>query len=305
MVGRHSLLPVGRNLCVLCVLREATRRGEHVLPQWYLGDRGPGPGPFPWTRNGESIRDRQGQPVALKDRVRIQLPVCRECNGELNWRFEKPAKDALRLLVDARGRVVLGPDDLESVALWFLKTLLLHSRPEVRYSAPKVSEAALKWTAEELPGRHFYDWMINGDAPPEGLSLWMFRADEGQDDLPSPAFTIPIPTVTSDGTITEFVCFQVTFHGLNVTLVVHPGWSIRHPLEDDGRALRLWPDPPREGADVASLPVLPRTIIAWRRCRVVLKPGLLGTGQLPALTHSADLFGTQPNVWSFAESWGV
>lgn len=294
-----------RGPCVLCYAREATRRGEHVLAQWYLRDRGPGPGPYRWTKNGEPILNREGQPIAPQDRVRIQLPVCKTCNGEMNRRFEQPAKDALRRLFDARGAVVLGADELQALALWFLKTLLLQARPEVIYSAPKVSEAALKWDPSELPSRRFYDWLVTGDAPPSGVSLWLFRAEEGLDDLPPPEFVIPLPTVAADGTVTDFVCFQVTFHGLNITLVVHPGWEIRHPLEESGRALRLWPTPSVMGANVGALPVLPRNIVSWLRCRVHLKPGVLGTAQLPPLRHSTNLMGIQPETWTFAESWGA
>ena len=131
-IHAYDLL-VTPTLCVLCGNRQATRTGEHVLPQWYLRDRGQGPGPYPWTQNGEPVRDRQGRPIALAEHVRILLPVCDSCNSELNRRFEEPARAALRRLFSARGEVTLSSDELGPVALWFLKTLLLHARPEARY----------------------------------------------------------------------------------------------------------------------------------------------------------------------------
>lgn len=75
-----AYLRVRRQACVLCEVRPATRRGEHVLPQWYLRDRGHGPGPHPWSRNGEPILDREGRPIALSQRVRVLLPACDLCN---------------------------------------------------------------------------------------------------------------------------------------------------------------------------------------------------------------------------------
>lgn len=97
--------------------------------------------------------------------------------------------------------------------------------------------------------------------------------------------------------------FQVTFHGLHVTLVIHPGWRIIHPLEAAGTAIRLWPMPPAE-ADIARLPVLSRRIIRWVRCRVTLNAGVLGTTALLPLRHSDELFGVLPEVLPFVQAWG-
>lgn len=290
--------------CVLCRSGQSTRRGEHVLPQWYLAAQGLGPGPFPWTINGEPILNRRGQPVTLPERVRILLPVCEPCNGELNRRFEVPGRGPLGRLFAARGAIALAGHDLEAVALWFLKTLLLHARPEARYSAPRVDAVALKWTPDELPERRFFDWLVNGSAPPSGLSLWVFRSDEADEALSPSQYTIPLPVATADGAATEFVSFQMTFHGLNVTVVVHPGWAIRHPLEENGQGLLLWPNPPQTGADLGVLPVLPRRTVAWMKCRVRLRPGVLGTSELPPLGHSPHPFAVLPIGARFVESWG-
>lgn len=243
--------------------------------------------------------------MVLQERVRVLLPACETCNGKMDKRFEKPAKDPLRRLFAARGAVVLDRGELESVALWFLKTLLLHAHPKVRYSSPPVSAAAVRWTAAELPDRRFYDWLVDGRDPPEGLSLWLFRADEAQDDLPPPEYRMPLPDIRADGMATEFVCFQTTWHGVHATVVVHPGWAIRHPLEEGGRALRPWPDPPAEGADIGALPVLPRNSVVWMRCRVGLLPAMLGSGELPPLTHGTNLFLAPAHWGRFAESWGA
>lgn len=57
--------------------------------------------------------------------------------------------------------------------------------------------------------------------------------------------------------------FLAASDGLCVTLVVHPGLVIENPLEADGRAVRLWPDPPQTDVDLRALPELPHSIVAW------------------------------------------
>lgn len=160
----------------------------------------------------------------------------------------------------------------------------------------------MKWDIDEVP-HDYYRWLVTGEPPPPGLSLWAFRSDEGEDNRPPPRYRIPLPIVEADGAKTEFVNLQLTFHGISVTLVVHPGWDIRHPLEVDGDAVRLWPAPDKE-IDLASLPVLPSNTVAWMRCRVTLKPGSLGSPELPALEHTSSPFSVLPAVMPFVESWG-
>ena len=292
-----------RKLCVLCKTRPSTRSGEHVLPKWYYRHLGHGPGPYPWTLNGQPIVDRHGTPIALPDRVRIQLPMCDLCNGILNRRFEEPAKHALRRLFSARGLTQLHPEEIKPVALWFLKTWLLHAHPESTYSHPRIDEHAIKWDPNEVP-HGYYDWLINGEPPPAGISLWMFRADE-EEPRPPAGYRVALPTVDADGKRIEFVCFQLTFHGLQVTLVVHPGWEIRHPLEAENAVVRLWPNPPTAGVDLARLPALPGNTVSWVRCRVTLKPGVLGSPLLPPLEHASNPFLIPDGVMPFTHGWGV
>lgn len=291
-----------RQACVLCEVRPATRRGEHVLPQWYLRDRGHGPGPHPWSRNGEPILDREGRPIALSQRVRVLLPACDLCNSEMDRRFEKPAKQALRRLFYERGATVLRRHEVRPVALWFLKTLLLHARPEARYDHSRIDALALRWDVHEVPPHRYYKWLVTGHEPPPGLSLWLVRSDEGEDDCPPPRYWIPLPTVFADGSTIEFVNFQITFHGMNVTLVVHPGWDIRHPLEEEKVAVRLWPEPSAE-LDLRLLPVVSRKALAWLKCTVTLKQRVLGSAQLPPLQHSSLPFSIPPDMAPFIETW--
>lgn len=230
------------------------------------------------------------------------IPACGTCNAALARRFEQPSKEHLRRLFKSRGNVSLAHPAVERVSLWLLKTLLLHAHPQVRYSDPLVHEKAVRWQPSEAPPRRYYSWLVDGTAPPHGLSLWVFRADENAVDIGRSIYRIPLPTVTADGATFDFTCFQVTFHGLHVTLVVHPGWEIVHPLEAAGTAIRLWPEPPLE-ADLSRLPVLPRRAVMWLRCHITLQAGVFGSDQLPPLQHSDLPFAVLPDVLPLTQRW--
>jgi hypothetical protein len=234
----------------------------------------------------------------------VLLPACRSCNAELDRRFEQPAKEHLRRLFHSRGKTSLVNPELELVSLWLLKTLLLLAHPAALYSDPLVDDKAIRWGDSEVPPRAYYSWLTDRTAPPEGLSLWVFLADEDAAEDSEPIYKLPLPRVTADDEILEFTCFQVTFHGLHLTLVFHPGWRIEHPLESNGTAIRLWPDPPHE-ADLSRLPLLPRRTVSWFRCHVTLRPGMLGSDRLPPLSHSGLPFALLPDVHRFASRWGM
>lgn len=49
--------------------------------------------------------------------------------------------------------------DTEAVGLWQLKRLLLTAHPGVRYSHEAVTEAAVRWSDDEMPDQGYYRWM--------------------------------------------------------------------------------------------------------------------------------------------------
>jgi hypothetical protein len=256
--------------------------------------------------NGEPLRDRNNVPIARSERIRILLPSCDDCNAQLNRRFEMPAKDLLRALFDRRGNITFDEREASVVGLWFVKTLLLQAHPQARYSDPIVERHVelhdLRWTPPEECPEAFYRWMVTGTVPPEGLSLWVFRTDESNDDAGESQFRVPLPIVTADGDTVAFNCFQLSLHGLHVTVVVHPGWPIDHPLERDGRAVRLWPH--TGPVDLRRLPLLSRRTITWVRYRAKLRDGALRSPDLPALsasTHSLAML----QLTRLVEIWGM
>lgn len=289
--------------CALCATGIASRAGEHVLPKWYLGDQDRiGPPPYSWSVNGERVRDRNGDPIERRERTRILLPVCEQCNGILERRFETPTKDIVRRLFAARGDLELDADEARLVGLWLAKTLLLQAHPQARYADPVVEKHALRWREDDAPPRRYYDWLIAGVDPPEGLSLWVFRSDESAEDRASADYRIPLPDLTCDCVRTKFLTFQLGWHGLDTTLVVHPGWPVDHPLERDGLAVRLLPVSGAVG--LGDLPIVRRRAIAWMRCRVILRDGALDSPDLPPLSPSMYPFTALPELVPFVTLWG-
>jgi hypothetical protein len=207
----------------------------------------------------------------------------------------------MRRVFASRGAVALDANEARLVGLWLTKTLLLQAHPRARYADPVVEKHALRWRDADCPPRRFVDWLVDGSEPPEGLSLWVHRTDEGDEERSPARYRIPLPELTCDGERTTFVTFQVSWHGLDTTLVVHPRWAIDHPLERDGTAVRLVP---AIGAvDLGELPVVRRRTVAWMRCRVTLRDGALDSPELPPLSPSMYPFTALPELLPFVTLW--
>lgn len=289
---------------MLCDDEPISRRGEHVLPSWYLRDQDRlGPPPYRWSRNGEPIRDRSGLPIERTIRTRVLLPVGQRCNSILERRFETPCKEVIRRLFAARGEVSLDADGAAAAGLWLAKTLLLLNHPDAYYADPIIESNSLRWTGEDTPPGAFFRWLVDGSPPPDGLSLWVHRTDEGYEERRTAEYRLPLPRLTADGTTISFVTNDLSWHGLNTTLVVHPGWPIDHPLERDGRAVRLLPS--TGPVDMAALPVIYRRAVAWTRCRVTLRDGSVGSPGLPPISESYFPFAALPELVPYVLMWGV
>ena len=183
--------------------------------------------------------------------------MCSDHNGLLDQRFEHTAKPVIRQLLDAKGSIVLNAADAEVAGVWYLKTWLLLAHPQVVWTQPGWS--APPW--EPVPV-DLYSWMVNGQPPPGGLSVWAFKqsTDEVPDDETRRIF---LPAIVVDGTRTKFQAFRFALDGVEVHLVFHPGWEMDHPLERDDSAIKLWPPSPGEPADFAALRVVKRDEFRW------------------------------------------
>lgn len=239
--------------CVLCSTGRSGREGELVLPRWLLNDLWPvAQGPYTTHRNGEPLTKRDGTPRSQTSAVRHKLPMCPSCNGILNDRFEVPAKPLIRRLLLDKGPV--GPQEADIVGEWFVKTWLLLSHPQITTSDP--GSAPTTWE----PDPKLYTWMFESQPAPPDISVWLLRVDL---TAISPITQwIPLPVVVADGRTLRFRSQQVGLGRVEAHLVHHPGWPISHPLEDQGRALRLWPST-ASALDIASLPEVPANEVRW------------------------------------------
>lgn len=289
-------------VCALCETQPASRQGEHVWPQWYLGDEEKHePGPFAWSHNGQPITNREGvQLPAEAVRVRLMLPVCADCNQALANRFEQPTKEALRALFAANGALRLSAAAAGLVGEWFAKTLLLSIHPRVRWAHPAINEKAIRLELDEVPPAPFCDWLTSSASSPAGLSVWLHRTDPA--DAGAAVHQVALPRVNADGFTTSFIESSVALHGLCATVVVHPGWAINHPLEAAGLAVRVLLAPV-DGVDLTVLPTLGLRTLRWLRCDIDLKPGVLGTQTLPPLRASEDPMAVSTEVWPYVEDW--
>ncbi len=231
--------------------------GEHVLPSWLLEmfpvDK------YTWHIDGAPVLKRDGTPRTHNTVGSVTLPVCPDphCNKILNDRFENPAKPVIRRVMATEGSVVLGATDVAALGLWLVKTWLLLAHPALRHAEPAIAPETwnLSRKSEDL-----YRWMIDGEQPPEGLTLWVSRRSAVV-DVAVETRHIWLPTVVADGKTIAFEVWCSSLRFLDVTLAYHPGWPIDYPLERERRAVRLWPAP--DSADLADLPPVDTRDTAW------------------------------------------
>lgn len=198
------------------------------------------------------------------------------CNRTLNTRFEQPAKDLVRRLLDPGANRCFDESQVRSLALWLLKTWLLLAHPATRYSDPGFTPAAWEGSADDR-----YRWVVTGEEPPDGLSLWVGRAFDRADGEISPAH-IPLPTVVAGTARVPFHSKRIGIADLDINVAFHPHWEIQLPA---GAAQRLWPNPPSslDVLDVISSTTVPFSWLAGPTVRFA--PGVYGTEELPPISE--------------------
>ncbi len=139
------------------------------------------------------------------------------------------------------------------MGLWLLKTSLFSAHPERRQELRSDGTALSRWNLTTIPD-DLYSWMVNDQSPPAGLSVWISRVRDLEPDDP-PSQRIFLPRVIADDRTTQFHVRQLGIRFLNVALAYHPGWPIEHPLEADGRVVRVWTYGGSGAVNIAALPV--------------------------------------------------
>jgi len=268
------------------------------LPKWFVRQF------FQWDEDRSycaeignlPILNRYGSLWEPKHFPPAQLPCCIPCNGTLSSRFEQPANSVIRRLFADDGTVTLDSTEAELVGMWLLKTSLFSAHPELRQESRSDSTALSGWNLTVIPD-DLYSWMVNDQSPPAGLSVWISRVRDPEPDNP-PSQRIFLPRVIADGRTIQFQVRQLGIRFLDVALAYHPGWPIEHPLEADGRVVRIWPYSGSGAINVAALPVISRQAIAWTTGPAVhFAPGMYGEVNLPPLTAGMDwMFRSVPGV---------
>lgn len=254
--------------CILCRERKSSRNGEHVLRESFIEqffpdkDQHGKPEQYSLEIGSRPELRRDGSKWTQENFPRVKVPCCDDygrqmgCNNKLNNRFEQPAKETIRRLF-SDGSANLKSNEKYLAGLWLLKTCLLFVHPEARQKA-RAWIPLPRWNLTTIP-TDIYSWMVNGQPPPAGLSVWISKVCD--DDRPSRQ--IALPTVIADGRLTQFQGNRCAFLFLGIDLVYHPGWAIEHPLEADGRAVRMWPHAEGSTVDIAGLPAVGRQAVQF------------------------------------------
>lgn len=266
-------------LCTTCGTNPSTGQGEHVWPQWFLKTMDALGSPRnPWAVNSKPVLNRQGQPIHHPTRQRVLLPVCRDCNQELNNRFEKPARPIVEALATNGWAGTFDETEWRAVGLWWAKVLLMLGHPKARLADSRLNDIAVRF--DNAPPH--YTWMINGDPPPSYLSLWVFRGAIIDAD-PEFMMVLPNDVAMADGTIALCHEMSLVTEGLCVTVVSHPGISIGHPLAERQDAWELLHSPPKRG-DLSNFSVLSGKTVAWVQGGTVPENHRVGPDQTSQLT---------------------
>jgi hypothetical protein len=178
-----------------------------------------------------------------------------ECNGILDRRFEKPAKDLIRAMLLEEAS--LSGDQLVTIGLWFVKTWILLAHP-----ALVVSDPGFTMTHWEPWDPRWEDWMMSGLEPPDGLSAWLTKVDHNETAESPRYIDLPLGSVNRDGAAAFLIDFGIG--EMTVSVLYHPDWKIKHPLEDDGHAIRLWPEVTAESFNYSALRLVRRREVVWR-----------------------------------------
>jgi len=152
---------------------------------------------------------------------------------------------------------ILSGEEPVTVGLWFVKTWILLAHP-----ALVVSDPGFSMTSWEPWNPRWNEWMVSGGEPPDGLSAWLTKVDHTETAESPVCIDLPLGSVNRDGAAVFLIDF-----GLGETVVsvlYHPEWKIKHPLEDDGRAIRLWPQATAETFDYSAFASVRRREVVWR-----------------------------------------
>lgn len=230
--------------CVLCS-NPSEGVGEHVWPSWLI-KAFHGEGPFTIEKGGTPYPKRDGTPATTEALQGVHVPMCGECNRRLSRSIEIPAKTVIRQIMPMSATHTwpkITATEAEDLARWFLKVGLLNTHPEAVHDSPQAQrDRAFRRHAQVEPA--WLEWMKTDTAPPEWFSVFLTRQSvSGGQSWDGEKTLLELPNVRVGAKNLNYQTWVAGIRGLAVTVVWHPYWPIQHPLVEEGRAAKLWPDP--------------------------------------------------------------
>lgn len=228
-----------------CVLCPAPSRGvgEHVWSKWFIKDH-QGEGPFTIEKDGVLYRKRNGG-ATWPDLQGVHVPMCEACNSRLNRTIEEPAKEIVRQFLPTSEEYTwpsVRAAGVGALARWFLKVGLLKAHPRARHDCPQVHRDT-DHRRDDRAEPELLDWMRN-DSSPNGFSVFALRRGiRGQEPSNEEKRVIFLPHITIGTKDLHYMTWTIGIRDLEVSIVWHPGWPIVHPLVEEGRVAKLWPNP--------------------------------------------------------------
>lgn len=230
--------------CVLCP-KPSKGVGEHVWPAWLIKEFH-GEGPFTIEKSGIPYPKRDGTPLKAGALHSVHVPMCEECNGRLSRSVEVPAKTVIRKIMPRSGSHTwpeITAVEAGVLARWFLKVGLLNTHPEAVHDSPQVQkDRVFRRHNQDEP--EWLEWMRAEVAPPGGFSVFLTRQSvSGGQPWNGARHFLELPNVSVGERDLHYQTWVAGIRGIAVTIVWHPHWPILHPLVEEGRAAKLWPDP--------------------------------------------------------------
>lgn len=230
--------------CVLCP-NPSEGVGEHVWPTWLIKEFH-GEGPFTIQKGGTSYSKRDGTPTTATALQSVHVPMCADCNGRLSRSIEIPAKTVIRKIMPKSGTHTwpeIAAVEAGVLARWFLKVGLLTTHPDAVHDSPQVQK-------DEAFRRHdraepeWLEWMQKEEAPPQWFSVFLTRQSvSGTQPWDGERLLLELPNVSVGAKNLHYQTWVAGIRGIAATVVWHPYWPIQHALVEEGRAVRLWPNP--------------------------------------------------------------
>lgn len=230
--------------CVLCP-KPSEGVGEHVWPTWFIREFH-GEGPFTIEKGGTPQSKPDGTPITAGALHSVHVPMCQECNSRLSRSIEVPAKTVIRKIMPKSGSHTwpeINATEGGVLARWFMKVGLLKTHPEAVHDSPQVqNDPAFRRHEQDEPG--WLEWMRTGIAPPTCFSVFLTRQSvSARQPWDGERLLLELPNVSVGAKNLHYQTWAAGIRGIAATIVWHPYWPILHPLVDEGRAVKLWPDP--------------------------------------------------------------